>query len=172
MAWARVPRKGPSDTGPTSSRSPAPTTKNVIATVNNRTVSLFRTVGNSDLYAKSALDMACWDLKARAADQPLCEALGGRFGEGITLYRSVSQMAPDAMAKRAKKYLDEGYKRLQVKVGLDPNEDVERLHVLPTMAPVSGSSVAPASRMARRASFAESTNRSRLLRMRRASPRN
>jgi L-alanine-DL-glutamate epimerase-like enolase superfamily enzyme len=81
-------------------------------------------------YIKAALDMACWDLKARAADQPLCEALGGRFGEGVALYRSISQMAPDAMAQRAKKYLAEGYRRLQVKVGLDPNTDVERLQAV------------------------------------------
>jgi L-alanine-DL-glutamate epimerase-like enolase superfamily enzyme len=81
-------------------------------------------------YVKSALDMACWDLKARAAEQPLCETLGGRFGDAIQLYRSISQEAPDAMARRAQKYLKEGYRRLQVKVGGDPLLDVERFNAV------------------------------------------
>jgi len=81
-------------------------------------------------YVKSALDMACWDAAARAADQPLCEALGGRFGDGIALYRSISQEAPEAMARRAQKYLKEGYRRLQVKVGGDPNLDVARFEAV------------------------------------------
>jgi L-alanine-DL-glutamate epimerase-like enolase superfamily enzyme len=86
-------------------------------------------------YVKAALDMACWDLKGRAAGQPLCETLGGRFGEGITLYRSISQEAPEAMAKRAQKYLKEGYRRLQVKVGGDPAVDVARFEAVRAVVP-------------------------------------
>src|SRR6185312_13150609 len=44
-------------------------------------------------YVKSALDMACWDAAARFRGQPLCEALGGRFGEAVALYRSIPPMA-------------------------------------------------------------------------------
>jgi L-alanine-DL-glutamate epimerase-like enolase superfamily enzyme len=76
---------------------------------------------------KAAIDMALWDLRARAAEQPLAEYLGGRFGDGVDLYRSISQDTPDKMAMRAKKYLAEGYRRLQVKVGGDPRVDVARL---------------------------------------------
>ncbi|HVO02911.1 MAG TPA: mandelate racemase/muconate lactonizing enzyme family protein, partial [Candidatus Cybelea sp.] len=79
---------------------------------------------------KSALDMACWDLRAKAAGQPLCETLGGRFGDAVALYRSISQEAPDAMARRALKYAKEGYRRLQVKVGGDPALDVERFEAV------------------------------------------
>lgn len=78
-------------------------------------------------YVKAALDMASWDLAARAADQPLAEFLGGRFGPSVDLYRSISQDRPDHMVARARKYVAEGYRRLQVKVGLDPREDIERL---------------------------------------------
>ncbi len=78
-------------------------------------------------YVKSAIDMALWDLRARAAGQPLAEFLGGRFGEGVDLYRSISQDTPDKMAARARKYVGEGYRRLQVKVGGDPWQDVDRL---------------------------------------------
>lgn len=78
-------------------------------------------------YVKAAIDMALWDLRAREAGQPLAEFLGGRFGDGVDLYRSISQDTPDKMAVRAKRYLSEGYRRLQVKVGGDPRVDVERL---------------------------------------------
>ena len=71
--------------------------------------------------------MACWDATARASEQPLCDALGGRFGERVALYRSVPPDTPEAMAKVAAAYVAGGYRRLQVKVGGDPAVDAERL---------------------------------------------
>jgi len=81
-------------------------------------------------YIKSAIDMACWDVLAKCAGLPLAEMLGGRAGDSVDLYRSISQMAPERMAERARKYRDEGYRRLQVKVGLDPDEDVARIEAV------------------------------------------
>ena len=80
--------------------------------------------------AKSALDMAACDLAARLAGVALCEALGGRDGETVALYRSVISEAPDAMAERARGYVRDGYQRIQVKVGADPLADAERLHAV------------------------------------------
>src|SRR5437879_1291130 len=42
-------------------------------------------------YIKSAIDMACWDARAKATGLPLAEALGGRFGDSVDLYRSIAQ---------------------------------------------------------------------------------
>ena len=78
-------------------------------------------------YVKSALDMACWDAAARSREQPLCEALGGRFGDSVALYRSIPPVAPPAAAELARRHLHGGYRRLQVKVGGDPSVDAERL---------------------------------------------
>src|SRR5262249_60520267 len=78
-------------------------------------------------YAKAAIDMACWDILGKAAGLPLAELLGGRFGSHVDLYRSVSQDKPDKMVARAKAYVAEGYRRIQGKGGLDPDEDIERL---------------------------------------------
>lgn len=86
-------------------------------------------------YAKSALDMSCWDLAAQASGLPLAELLGGRCTDGTELYRSIAQMAPEQMAERARSYLDAGYRRLQVKVGLDPIDDVERMEAVTDAAP-------------------------------------
>lgn len=81
-------------------------------------------------YVKSAIDMACWDAKSKGAGLPMAEALGGRFGDSVDLYRSIAQMAPELMAERARKYRAEGYRRLQVKVGLDPDEDIVRIEAV------------------------------------------
>ena len=78
-------------------------------------------------YAKSAFDMACWDVAAKALGRPLCEALGGRFGHSVDLYRSIPPDSPEAMATAACGYVTAGYRRLQVKVGGDPQEDARRL---------------------------------------------
>jgi L-alanine-DL-glutamate epimerase-like enolase superfamily enzyme len=50
-------------------------------------------------YVKSALDVACWDFLGKATGQPVCNLLGGRFGEDITLYRAISRQAAGAMAE-------------------------------------------------------------------------
>lgn len=78
-------------------------------------------------YVKSALDMACWDAAARRRGQPLCEALGGRLGDSVELYRSLPPLAPVATAELATRRVQDGYRRLQVKVGGDPHTDAERL---------------------------------------------
>lgn len=78
-------------------------------------------------YAKSAIDMACWDLAGKNAERPLAELLGGRFGETVALYRSVPQAEPARMAEQAQRYVEAGYRRIQVKVGLDPDRDIERM---------------------------------------------
>jgi L-alanine-DL-glutamate epimerase-like enolase superfamily enzyme len=78
-------------------------------------------------YAKSAFDMACWDASAQATAQPLCEALGGRFGERVALYRSIAPGPAEEMATMASQYVTAGYRRLQVKVGGDPLIDADRL---------------------------------------------
>src|SRR3954454_8652687 len=84
-------------------------------------------------YVKSGIDMACWDILGQAAGLPVCTLLGGRFGESVRLYRAISQEAPDAMAKRVAAYRAEGYTRFQLKVGGDPDVDIERIRAVRAM---------------------------------------
>jgi len=78
-------------------------------------------------YVKSAIDIACWDLLGQASGLPVCLLLGGRYGEDVTLYRAISQQAPEAMAANVAGYRKEGYRRFQLKVGGDPDTDIERI---------------------------------------------
>ncbi|PWK75481.1 mandelate racemase/muconate lactonizing enzyme family protein [Aminobacter sp. AP02] len=86
-------------------------------------------------YAKSAIDMALWDLAGKRSGLSVASMSGGAEGTRLPLYRSIAQQSPDAMAIRAQGYVAEGYRRLQVKVGLDVNEDIARLEAVRTAVP-------------------------------------
>jgi L-alanine-DL-glutamate epimerase-like enolase superfamily enzyme len=78
-------------------------------------------------YVKSGIDIACWDLLGQSTGLPICELLGGRYGEDVPLYRAISQQSPDEMAAKVAGYRAEGYRRFQLKVGGDPDIDIERI---------------------------------------------
>ncbi len=78
-------------------------------------------------YVKSPVDMACWDIFGKVAEQPVCHLLGGRYGDDFVLYRAISQETPDQMAARVRQYREEGYRRFQLKVGGNPQEDIRRI---------------------------------------------
>ena len=84
---------------------------------------------------KSAIDMAAWDLAARLAGRPLARLLGGGGLTQVPLYRSISQASPDEMVTKALEFVNQGYRRLQVKVGDDPLEDVERMRAVRRAVP-------------------------------------
>jgi L-alanine-DL-glutamate epimerase-like enolase superfamily enzyme len=84
-------------------------------------------------YVKSGIDIACWDILGKATQLPVCTLLGGRYGESIRLYRAISQVAPDEMAKNVQGYRDQGYTRFQLKVGGDPDTDIERIRAVRAM---------------------------------------
>ena len=81
-------------------------------------------------YVKSAIDMACWDILGQATGQPICNLLGGRYGDDFLLYRAISQEAPEAMAGKVAGYRAEGYRKFQLKVGGDPETDIERIRAV------------------------------------------
>jgi L-alanine-DL-glutamate epimerase-like enolase superfamily enzyme len=81
-------------------------------------------------YVKSGIDVACWDILGIVTGQPVCTLLGGRYGADFGLYRAISQESPEAMAQRVAGYRAEGYQRFQLKVGGDPEVDIDRIHAV------------------------------------------
>jgi L-alanine-DL-glutamate epimerase-like enolase superfamily enzyme len=81
-------------------------------------------------YVKSGIDIACWDILGQATGMPVCELLGGRYGEDVVLYRAISQESPEQMAAKVAGYRAEGYRRFQLKVGGDPDVDIERIRAV------------------------------------------
>jgi L-alanine-DL-glutamate epimerase-like enolase superfamily enzyme len=95
-------------------------------------------------YVKSGIDIACWDILGKATGLAVCELLGGRFGDSIRLYRAISQTPPDEMAANVAGYRSEGYTRFQLKVGGDPDQDIERIRQVRAILPASNRLVADA----------------------------
>src|SRR3954466_14914914 len=84
-------------------------------------------------YVKSGIDIACWDILGQAAGLPVCTLMGGRFGRSVRLYRAISQESPEEMAKQVAAYRAEGYTRFQLKVGGDPDTDIQRIRAVRAM---------------------------------------
>lgn len=90
-------------------------------------------VGRTGLFLRaiSTVDMALWDLKAKAADQPLYKLLGGH-AEAVPSYASGGYYRDDKghekLRDEVRRYLEEGHDVVKMKVGrLSVPEEVERV---------------------------------------------
>jgi len=85
-------------------------------------------------YAKSAIDVACWDLLGKAAGLPVSALLGGVLQEDFPLYEAVPLRSPDAMAEFVTERQHAGIHRFQLKVGNDPHDDAARTRAVVEVA--------------------------------------
>ena len=94
--------------------------------------------------ARCALDVACWDIAAKAADLPLCDMLGGRVPGAVPLISSIGSDAPDKMREKVACHREQGFMGHSVKIGATEAEggpalDAERIRAcLPTVSPANG----------------------------------
>lgn len=81
------------------------------------------------VYAKSALDIALWDITGQVAGLPLHALLGGRRQADLPLYHSITCIDPDEMSRIARDAQAQGITQFQAKLGAsgDWQTDVERL---------------------------------------------
>ena len=78
-------------------------------------------------YAKSPIDVACWDLTGRALGIGVSGLLGGIRQQEFPLYMAVPLGTPDEMTAYVMARRKEGIHRFQLKVGGDPAVDVVRV---------------------------------------------
>lgn len=76
--------------------------------------------------AKAAIDLALHDVMGKIAETPLFKLLGG-FREAVLTDLTLSIKKPEEMAEDAVRAVRQGFKALKVKVGVDPDEDFERV---------------------------------------------
>jgi L-alanine-DL-glutamate epimerase-like enolase superfamily enzyme len=74
-------------------------------------------------YAKSPIDVACWDLTGRALGVSVSTLLGGIRQERFPLYMAVPLGTPEEMTAYVLARRKEGIRRFQLKVGGDPTLD-------------------------------------------------
>ena len=78
-------------------------------------------------YAKSALDIACWDILGRATDQPVATLLGGVLQSELPLYVAVPLGEPAEMAAFVERERAGGIHHFQLKLGDAPERDRDRV---------------------------------------------
>ena len=82
--------------------------------------------------AIATLDMAIWDLKAKANDEPLWKTLGGSM-EPVHCYASdlgLPMLDADLEAWYRRMARDFGFRNAKLKVGLDQDADIRRLQMM------------------------------------------
>ena len=81
-------------------------------------------------YAKSPIDVACWDLTGKAWGASIADMLGGVRAPTFPLYFAVPLGSPEAMAEYVLARRAEGIHRFQLKIGGNPIEDAERAQLV------------------------------------------
>ncbi len=79
-------------------------------------------------FAKSAIEMACWDIRGKAAGKPVFALLGGpRRALTIPARFSMAAYDPETAAKKAVERVGWGFTTIKIKVGTVPAADVARV---------------------------------------------
>lgn len=81
-------------------------------------------------YAKSAVDIAAFDIFGKVSATPVCKLLGGRRAAEVPLYVAVPLGPPDEMVKFVSAERSQGIHRFQLKVGTDPETDAARVRAV------------------------------------------
>lgn len=71
--------------------------------------------------AMSGVDMALWDIKAKRANMPLYQLLGGKVRAGADLYYHGQGGSPEEVEDAARKAMEQGYRHVRVQMGLRGN---------------------------------------------------
>lgn len=81
--------------------------------------------------ALSAVDIALWDIKAKATEMPLWKLLGGDQNERIEAYNSDGgwlNWTDEDLVDNARRSVSQGFRGVKIKLGsADPNRDLRRI---------------------------------------------
>ncbi len=92
-------------------------------------------VGNGQPIAKAAVDMALHDLIGVADDNRLADLWFSGFQQTSQLSYLISTASPEEAEQKALYAYTHGYKGLDVKLGINPLQDIEILHAVKSSAP-------------------------------------
>jgi muconate cycloisomerase len=82
-------------------------------------------------FAKSAIEMACWDIAGKAAGKPVYELLGGPCRPLAVRCRfSMGAYEPERARARALELVAEGFTTIKVKVGGKAEDDITRVRTV------------------------------------------
>ena len=79
-------------------------------------------------YAKASVEMAAYDLAGRSLGVPVHILLGGRLREAIPVTHSIGLLAIEEAVSECVQVVNEGILTVKIKVGVEPQRDVEIVH--------------------------------------------
>ncbi len=79
------------------------------------------------LYAKSPIDMACWDIAGQAANLPIADLMGGGSRTPRAIASSVGAKTVEETRAVIDRYRQRGYIAHSVKIGGDVERDIARI---------------------------------------------
>lgn len=80
--------------------------------------------------AKAAIDIAFHDLLGKILNLPVFQILGGRVRTEVPLSWVVGMQAPEKAIEEAQHYLNKGIKTIKVKIGGDPEKDIQKIRLI------------------------------------------
>ncbi|MHB8771862.1 MAG: mandelate racemase/muconate lactonizing enzyme family protein [Syntrophales bacterium] len=91
----------------------------------------FWEIGGSVVCALSAIEVACWDIRGKAAGVPVSELLGGAKRDWIDAYASdLHWDEPAYMADMARRFVDQGFRWVKTHIGAEKDGDLLRLEAI------------------------------------------
>ena len=86
--------------------------------------------------AKCAVDMALYDLRGQALGEPVYRQLGGRRrADGFRVTRAIGLLSLEETVRMAEHWAERGFRTLKLKIGPDPDGDVERIRAVRRAVP-------------------------------------
>ncbi len=100
---------------------------------------MFRQISNSEpcglgIAAIAGVDIALWDIMGKIYNKPVYQLLGGSYRDKVEAYatgcffksRDFQQIVDDSK-QEVQKYVDKGFKKVKMKIGLGVEKDLERI---------------------------------------------
>ncbi len=95
-----------------------------------RLTAQMRTMLANNPFTRSGVEMALWDILGKVAGLPVYRLLGGPVREFVTTKFSVSGLEPAKAAELAAWAVEQGFRTMKVKVGIEPDQDVARVRAV------------------------------------------